>query len=51
MPISGKRELEIERELEAIIELDSHPPRENPEPKKPKQMVRRPWAPPLLFEE
>ena len=52
MPISQKRELEIEQELAAIMrELDRRPPMENPGPKKPAQVVQLPWAPPLLLDE
>lgn len=52
MPISQERELEIERELDAIMrELDRRPPLEEPTHAKPKQAVQRPWAPPLLLDE
>jgi hypothetical protein len=52
VPISEKRELEIERELAAIMrELDRLPPVEKPGPKKPKQAVQLPWAPPLLLDQ
>ena len=52
MPISQERELEIERELDAIVrELDRRPPVEKPGPKKPQQAVQLPWAPPLLLDE
>jgi hypothetical protein len=48
VPISQKRELEIERELAAIMrELDRHSPANKTEPKKPEQAVQLPWAPPL----
>jgi hypothetical protein len=51
VPISQKRELEIERELTAIMrELDRHPPMEKPGPKKPKNAVQPPWTPPLLLD-
>ena len=52
MPISQERELEIERELDAIMrELDRRPPLEKPTLGRPKQVVRLPWAPPLLLDE
>ena len=52
MPISQKRELEIERELDAIMrELDRHAPLEKPTLAQPKQVVQLPWAPPLLLDE
>ena len=45
MPISQKRELEIEQELAAIMrELDRHTAREKPRPKKPAQVVQFPWT-------
>jgi hypothetical protein len=48
VPVSQKRELEIERELAAIMrELDRM---EKPRPKKPEQAVQFPWAPPLLLD-
>ena len=48
MPISQKRELEIERELAVIVrELDRM---EKPRAKKPEQAVQFPWAPPLLLD-
>ena len=48
MPISQKRELEIERELAVIVrELDRM---EKPRSKKPEQAVQLPWAPPLLLD-
>ena len=51
MPISQKRELEIERELAAIVrELDRCLPVEKPGPNKPEQAVQFPWAPPLLLD-
>ena len=51
MPISQKRELEIERELAWIMrELDRLPSIENPGPKKPKHAVQPPWTPPLLLD-
>ena len=50
MPISRARELEIERELDAIMrELDRHAPLEKPT--RTKQAVQLPWAPPLLLDE
>ena len=52
MPISQERELEIERELDAIIrELDRCPPLARPTLAKPRQVVQLPWAPPLLLDE
>ena len=52
MPISEERELEIERELDAIIrELDRRPPLEKPTLARPKQVVQLPWAPPLRLDE
>ena len=52
MPISQKRELEIERELAAIMrELDRQPPVKKTGPKKHEQVVQLPWAPPLLLDE
>ena len=52
VPISLERELEIERELDAIIgELDRLSPLEKPTSKKPAPAVQRPWAPPLLLDE
>jgi hypothetical protein len=52
VPISEKRELEIERELDAIMrELDRRPPLEKPILAKPKLVVQLPWAPPLLLDE
>jgi hypothetical protein len=52
VPISEKRELEIERELDAIMcELERCPPLEKPTLAKPKQVVQLPWAPPLLLDE
>jgi hypothetical protein len=51
VPISEKRELEIERELAAIMrELDRCPPLEKPGPKKRKHAVQPPWTPPLLLD-
>ena len=51
MPVSQKRELEIERELAAIMrELDRRPPMEKSGPKKPEQAVQLAWAPPLLLD-
>ena len=51
MPISQKRELEIERELAAIMrELDRRPSVEKPGPNKPKHAVQPPWTPPLLLD-
>jgi hypothetical protein len=48
VPISQKRELEIERELAVIVrELDRM---EKRRPKKPGQAVQFPWAPPLLLD-
>ena len=48
MPISQKRELEIERELAAILrELDRM---EKPRPKRREQEVQFAWAPPLLLD-
>ena len=50
VPISQERELEIERELDAIMrELDR--PLEKPTLARPKQVVQLPWAPPLLLDE
>ena len=52
VPISQERELEIERELDAIIrELDRCPPLARPTLAKPRQVVQLPWAPPLLLDE
>jgi hypothetical protein len=52
VPVSQKRELEIERELAVILrELDRRPPVEKPGPKKPAKVVQLPWAPPLLLDE
>jgi hypothetical protein len=51
VPISEERELEIERELGAIMrELDRRLPMENPKPKKPKHAVPLPCTPPLLLD-
>ena len=51
MPISEKRELEIEHELAAIIrELDRRPPVEKPGPKKPEQSVQCPVGTILIDE-
>ena len=51
MPISQKRELEIERELASIMrELDRRPSMENPRPNKPKHAVPPPCTPPLLLD-
>jgi len=51
MPISQKREFEIERELAAIMrELDRHLSVEKSGHKKPEQAVQTPWAPPLLLD-
>ena len=48
MPISQKRELEIERELAIIVrELDRI---EQPRLKEPERAVQFPWAPPLLLD-
>ena len=48
MPISKKRELEIERELAIIVrELDRT---EQPRPKRSEPAVQFPWAPPLLLD-
>jgi hypothetical protein len=48
VPISQKRELEIERGIAAIVrELDRM---EKPRPKEPEQAVQFPWAPPLLLD-
>jgi hypothetical protein len=48
VPISRKRELEIERELAVIVrELDRM---EKPRPKGREQAVQFPWAPPLLLD-
>ena len=45
VPMSQKRELEIEQELAAIMrELDRHAASEKPGPKKPAQVVQLPWA-------
>ena len=52
MPISEKRELEIERELAAIMyELDRWQLMKKPGPRKPEQTDHHPWAPPLLLDE
>ena len=52
MPISQERELEIERELAAIVrELDRYQPVENPRANKSERAVQLPWAPPLLLDE
>jgi len=52
VPISQERELEIERELDAIMrELDRHAPLEKPTLARPKQAIQLPWAPRLLLEE
>ena len=52
MPVSQKRELEIERELAVILrELDRRPPVEKPGPEKPAKVVQLSWAPPLLLDE
>ena len=51
MPISQKRELEIERELAAIMrELDRHELAGKTGPKKPGRADQFPWAPPLLLD-
>jgi hypothetical protein len=48
VPISQKRELEIERELAIIVrELDRI---EQPRLKEPERAVQSPWAPPLLLD-
>jgi len=45
VPISQKRELEIEQELAVIMrELDRHTASEKPGPKKPAQVVQLPWT-------
>jgi len=52
VPISEKRELEIERELAVIMyELDRCLPVRKPSLRKPEQAVHHPWAPPLLLDE
>jgi hypothetical protein len=52
VPISLERELEIEREVDAIMrELDRRPLLEKPTLAKPRQVVQLPWAPPLLLDE
>jgi hypothetical protein len=48
VPISQKRELEIERELAVIVsELDRM---EELRAKKPERAFQFPWAPPLLLD-
>jgi len=52
VPISEKRELEIERELAVIMyELDRCQPVRKPGLRKPEPTVHHPWAPPLLLDE
>jgi hypothetical protein len=52
MPISQERELDIERQVAAIMrELDRCSSVEKPRPRKPKQLDRHPWAPPLLLDQ
>ena len=51
MPLSQKRELDIERELAAIMrELDRHSPAKMSAPNKAEQAVQLPWAVPLLLD-
>jgi hypothetical protein len=52
VPISEKRELEIERELAMIMyELDRYRPVRKPGLRKSEQAAHHPWAPPLLLDD